>query len=171
MRSLMLMPVLTLILLLILVDFKFHGNICISLDANLGALSSLFTTNTIANGNCDTDISTNTSIYTSMDACSTNAIQLTKYNYNHKCNTETFTNMSTNTSMKNSCQYNTKAFTSTSTNTSTKNSICIRMGTNNYIDKRSKCLLTLMPILPVRLTSILIDVDIKLVSILSAVTR
>ena len=30
--------------------------------------------------------------------------------------------------------------------------------------------MTLMPILPLRLTSLLIDVDIKLVSILSAVT-
>ena len=96
MLSLMSMLILTLILLLILVDFKFHGNINISLDANLGARSSLFTTNTTANGNCDTDICTNTSIYTSMDASTTNAMQLTKYNYNHKCNTKTFTNMSTN---------------------------------------------------------------------------
>ena len=105
-----------------------------------------------------------------MGASSTKAIHLTKYNYNHKYNTKTFTNMNNKTSMKNSCQYNTKTFTSTSTNTSTKNSIRICMDTNNYIDKLSKSLLTLMPILPLRLTSILIDVDIKLVSILSAVT-
>ena len=97
-----------------------------------------------------------------------NAIQLTKYSDNHKYNTKTFTNMSTNT--RNSCQYNSKTFTSTSTNTSMKNSIRICMDTNNYIDKLSESLLTLMPILPLGLTSILIDVDIKLVSVLSAVT-
>ena len=68
--------------------FKIHGNINISLDANLGARSSLSITNTPANGSCDTDISRNTSIYTSMDASSTNAIQLTEYNYNHKYNTK-----------------------------------------------------------------------------------
>ena len=163
------MLILTLILLLILVDFTIHGNINISLDANLGARSSLFNTNTAANGNCDADISRNTSIYTSMDASSTNAIQLTRYNYNHKFNTKTFTNMSTNTSMKNNCQYNTKNFTSTSTNASTKNIIRICMDTKSCIDKLSK-ILTLMPILLLKLTSILIDVDIKLVSILSAVT-
>ena len=136
--TLMFLLVLTLLLLLILVDFKIHGNIDISLDANLGAPSSLLITNTTANGNCDTDISRNTSIYTGMDASSTNATQLTKYGYNHKYNTKTFTNMSTNTSMKNNCQYNTKTFTSTSTNTRTKNSIRICMDTNNYIHKLSK---------------------------------
>ena len=88
--------------------------ISISLDANLGARSSLFIMNTTANRNCDTDISRNSSIYISMDASSTNAIPPTKYNYKHKHNTKTFTNMSTNTSMKNNCQYNTKTFTSTS---------------------------------------------------------
>ena len=36
--------------LLILVGFKIHGNINVSLDANLGARSSLFITNTTANG-------------------------------------------------------------------------------------------------------------------------
>ena len=113
----------------------------------------------------------NASIYTSMDASGTNAIQLTKYNFNHKYSTKTFANMSTNTSIKNNCQYNTKTFTSTSTNISTKNIILTCMDTNSYIDKLSKSLLPLMPILPLRLTSILIDVDIKLVSILSAVTR
>ena len=154
MLSLLLTLILTLILLLIFVVFEIHGNINISLDADLGAGSSRFITNTTANGNCDTDISRNTSIYTRMDASSTNAIQLTKYNYNHKFNTKTFTNMSTNTSMRNNCQYNTKTFTSTSTNTSTKNSIRICMDTNNDIDKLSKSLLTLMPILPLRLTSI-----------------
>ena len=41
MLSLMLMLILTLILLLILVDSTVHGNINISLDANLGACSSL----------------------------------------------------------------------------------------------------------------------------------
>ena len=105
-----------------------------------------------------------------MDAASTNAIQLTKCNYNHKYNTKTCTNMSTNTSMKSNCQYNTKTFTSTSTTFSTQNSIRICMGTNDDIEKLSESLLTLVPILPLRLTSILIDVDIKLVSILSAVT-
>ena len=169
MLSLMLMRILTLILLLILVGFKIHGNINISLDANLGARSSFIVTNTTANGNCDTDISRNASIYTSMDASSTNAIQLTKCNYNHTQNNKTFTKMSTNTSMKNNCQYNTKTFTRTGTNTSTKNSIRICMDTNKYIDKLSKSLLTLLPILPLRLTSILIDVDIKL-AILSADT-
>ena len=124
-----------LILLLILVDFTIHGNINVSLDANLGARSSLFITNTTANGNCDTDISRNTSIYTSMDASSTNAKQLAKYNYNHKYNTKTFTDMSTNTSMKNNCQYNTQTFPSTSTNTSAKNSIRICKDTNSYNDK------------------------------------
>ena len=104
-----------------------------------------------------------------MDASRTNAIQLTKYNYNHKYN-KTFTNMSTSVSMKNNCQCNTKTFTNTSTNTSTKNSIRICMGTNNYIDKLLKSLLTLMQKFPSRLTSILIDVGIKLVSILSANT-
>ena len=142
----------------------------VSLDANLGARSSLFITNTTANGNCDVDISRNTRIHTSMHASSTNAIQLTKYNYNHKYNSKTLTSMSTNTSMKNNCQYNTKTFTSTSTNTSTKNSIRICMDTNNYIDKPSKSLLTVMPILSLRLTSILIDVDVKLVSVLSPAT-
>ena len=58
----MLMLVLTLTLLLILVDFKIHGNINISLDANLGARSSLLVPNTTENGDCDTDISRNTSI-------------------------------------------------------------------------------------------------------------
>ena len=72
--------------------------------------------------------------------------------------------------MNNNCQYNTKTFTSTSTNTSTQNSIRICMDTNKQIDKLSKSLLTPMLILPLRLTSILIDVDIKLVSMLSAVT-
>ena len=119
------------------------------------ALLFYFVYSTTANGNCDADISRNTSIYTSIDASSTNAIQLTKYNYNHKYNTKTFSNMSTNTSMKDSCQYNTKTDTSTSTNTSTKNSIRICMGTNKYIDKFSKSLLTLMPRLRLRLTSIL----------------
>ena len=142
MLSLMLMLILTLILLLILVDLKIHGNINISLDANLGARSSLFITNTTANGNCDTDISRNTSICTSMDASSTNSIQLTKDNYNHKYNTKTFTNMSTNTSMENNCQCTTKTFTSTSPYTRTKNSIRICMDTNSYIDKLSKSLLT-----------------------------
>ena len=61
MLSLTLMLILTLRLLLILVDFKLHGNITISLDANLGARSSLFITNTTANGNCDAGISRNTS--------------------------------------------------------------------------------------------------------------
>ena len=79
----MLMQIFTLILLLILVDFKIHGNINISLDANLGARSSLFVSNT-ANWNCDTGMSRKASICTSMDASSTNAMQLTKYNYNHK---------------------------------------------------------------------------------------
>ena len=78
MLSLMFMLFFTLILLLILVDFIIHANINISLDAYLGAPSSLFSTNTTANGNCDTDISRNTSIYTSIDVSSTNAIQLTK---------------------------------------------------------------------------------------------
>ena len=161
MLSLVLMLILTLILLLILVDFKTHVNINISHDANRGARSSLFITNTTANRNCDTDINRNTSIYTSMDAASTNSIQLTKHNYNSQCSTKTFQTVSTNTYMKNSCQYNTKTFTGTSTNTSTKSSICIYMDTN---------LLTLMPILPFKLTSGLIDVDMKLVSILSAAT-
>ena len=66
MISLMLMLILTLMLLLILVDFEIHGSINISLDASLGARSSLLITNTTANGNCDTDISRNTSIYTSI---------------------------------------------------------------------------------------------------------
>ena len=79
MLSFMPMLILTLILLLILVDFKILGNIRFSLNAILGARSSLFITNTTANGNCDADISRNTSIYASMDASSTNAIQLTKY--------------------------------------------------------------------------------------------
>ena len=150
------MLILTLILLLILVDFTIHGKISISLDANLGARSSLVIAHTTANGNCDTDISRNISIYTSMDASSTNAIQLTKYNYNHKYNTKTFTNMSTNTSTKNNCPYNTKTFTSTSTNTSTKNSIRICMDTSSYTDKLSKNLRTQMPILPFK-TNINID--------------
>ena len=131
---------------------------------------SLFITNTIANRNCDADVNRHTSIYTTMDASSTNAIQVTGCNYNYKYNTKTFANMSTNTSMKNSCQYNIKTFTSTSTNTRTKNSIHIYTDTNNYIEKLSKSLLTLLPILPVRLTSLLINVDIKLVSIISAFT-
>ena len=97
-------------------------------------------------------------------------MRLTKYNYNHKYTTKTFTNMSPNTSIKINCQYYTKTFASTSTNTSSKNSIRICGGTNMYIDKLLKSLLALMPIPPLRLTSILIDVDIKLVSILSAVT-
>ena len=124
----------------------------------------LLFTNTTANRNCDADISRNIGIYTSMDASSTNAMQLTKYDYNHKYNAKTFTNMSTNTSIKSSSQHNTATFTTNSANTSTKNSIRICMDANNYIDKLSKSLLTLMPILP-----IFIDVDIRLVSILSAV--
>ena len=56
MLSLLLMLILTLILLLILVDFETHVNISVSHDANLGARSSLFITNTTANGNCDADI-------------------------------------------------------------------------------------------------------------------
>ena len=70
------MLILTLILLLILVDFKTHVNISVSHDANLGARSSLFITNTTANRNCDADINRNTSIYTSMDVSNTKAIQL-----------------------------------------------------------------------------------------------
>ena len=164
------MLILTLILLLILVDVKIHGNINTSLDASLGARSSLFITSTTANGNCDTDTSRNTSIYTIMDAASTNAIKLTKYNFYYKYNSKTFTNMSTNTSMNDNCQYNTKTFTSSSTNTSTRNSIRICVDTDNYLDKLSKSLLKAMTILPLRLTSILTDVDIELVSILSTVT-
>ena len=61
------MLILTRILLLILVDFETHVNISVSHDANLGARSSLFITNTAANRNCDADINRNTSIYTSMD--------------------------------------------------------------------------------------------------------
>ena len=56
MLSLMTMLIPTLILLLTLVDFTIHGNINISLDASLGARSSLSITNTTANGNCDADI-------------------------------------------------------------------------------------------------------------------
>ena len=59
--------------------------------------------------------------------------------------------MSTNTRMESNCQYNTKTLTRTSTNTSTKNSIRICADTNNYSDKLSKSLLTLLPKLPVRL--------------------
>ena len=127
MLSLMLVLMLTLILLLMLVDCKIHGNINISHDANLGARSSFFIANTTANRNCDADINRNASIYTSMDASSTNEIQVTDYNYSNQYNTKTFTNMGTNTSMKSSCQYNTKTSTSTSTNTSTKNSIHVYM--------------------------------------------
>ena len=61
------MLILTLILLLILVDFKTHVSISVSHDANLGARSSLFITNTTANRNCAAGINKNTSIYTSMD--------------------------------------------------------------------------------------------------------
>ena len=68
------MLILTLILLLILVDFKTHVNISVSHDANLGARFSLFITT--ANRNCDADINRNTSIYTSMDVSNTKAIQL-----------------------------------------------------------------------------------------------
>ena len=75
--------------------------------------------------------------------------------------------MSTNTSVKSTCQYNTKTFTNSSTNTSTKSSICIYMDTNKDIEE---ILIALMPMLPLRITSLLVDVDIKLVSILSAVT-
>ena len=90
----------------------------VSHDANLGARSSVFITDTTANRNCDTDINRNTCIYTSMDVSNTRAIQLTKYkNYNYQYNTKTFTNTSTNTSVKSRCQYNTKAFTNISTNT------------------------------------------------------
>ena len=60
------MLVLTLILLLILADFKTHVNISVSHDANLGARSSLFITNTTANRKCDADTNRNTSIYTSL---------------------------------------------------------------------------------------------------------
>ena len=70
------MLILTLILLLILVDFKTHANIGVSHDANLGARSSLFITNTTAHRNCDADINGNISIYTSMDVSHTKAIQL-----------------------------------------------------------------------------------------------
>ena len=73
---LLLMLVLTLILLLILVDCKTHVNISVTHDANLGARSSLFITNTTANRNCDADICRNSSIYTSMDVSNTKAIQL-----------------------------------------------------------------------------------------------
>ena len=76
MLSLLLMLILTLILLLILVDFKTHVNSSVSHDANLGARSSLFITNTTANRNCDADINRNTSIHTSMDVSHTKAIQL-----------------------------------------------------------------------------------------------
>ena len=62
MLSLLLMFILTLILLLILVDFKTHVTISVSHDANLGARSSLFIANTTANRNCDADINRNTSI-------------------------------------------------------------------------------------------------------------
>ena len=107
-----------------------------------------------------------------MDVSNTKALQLysqqnTTISVN---NTKTFTNMSTNTNVKSTCQYNTKTFTNISTNTSTKSSICIYMDTNKDIEKFFKLATTLMPILPLRLTSLLIDVDIKLVSILSAVT-
>ena len=162
--------ILTLIMLLILVDFYIPVNMNIRHDANLGARSSRFITNTTSNTNCDTDISRNTSIYTSMDVSNTNAIQLTKCNYKYQYNTKTFTNMSTNISMKNSCQYNTKTFTNISINISTKSSNCIHMDTNKDIEKLYISLLTLMPILPLRLTSMLIDVYIKLVSTLSAAT-
>ena len=84
------MLILTLILLLILVGLKTHVNISVSHDANLGARSSLFITNTTANRNCDADINRNTSIYTSMDVSNTKAIQLTKYNYNCQYNTKPF---------------------------------------------------------------------------------
>ena len=77
--------------------------------------------------------------------------------------------MSTNTSVKSTCQYNTKTFTNISTN-GTKSSICIYMDPNKDIEKFLSILMTLLPILPLRLTSLLIDVDIKLVFILSAVT-
>ena len=72
------MLILTLILLLILVDFKTHVNISVSHDANLGARFSLLATNTTANRNCDADINRNTSICTSMDVSNSNtkAIQL-----------------------------------------------------------------------------------------------
>ena len=73
---LMLMLILTLILLLILADFKTHVDISVSHDANLGARSSLFITNTTATRNCDADINRKTSIYTSMDVSNTKAIQL-----------------------------------------------------------------------------------------------
>ena len=78
--------------------------------------------------------------------------------------------MSTNTSVKSTCQYNTKTFTDISTNTSTQSSFRIYMDTNKDTEKFSSNLMTLMPIPPLRLTSLLIDVDMKLVSILSAVT-
>ena len=76
MLPLLLMLILTLILLLILVDFKTHVNSSVGHHANLGARSSLFTTNTTANRNCDADNSRNASIYTSMDVVNTKAIQL-----------------------------------------------------------------------------------------------
>ena len=57
------MLILTLILLLILVDYKAHVNISVSHDANLGARFSLFIFNTTANRNCDADINRNTSIF------------------------------------------------------------------------------------------------------------
>ena len=69
----MLTLILTLILLLIFVDFKIHVNMTISHDANLGARFSFFS-NTTANGTCDADINRISSMYTSMDASSTNAI-------------------------------------------------------------------------------------------------
>ena len=70
------MLILTLILLLILVDFKTHVNGSVGHDANLGARSSLSITNTTANRNCDADVNRNTGIYTSMDVSDTKAIQL-----------------------------------------------------------------------------------------------
>ena len=97
----MLVLILTLIVQLILVAFEIHVKIYINRhDANLGARSSVFITNTTANRNCDADINRTTSIYTSMDASTTNAIQLAKYNHNYQYNTKTCENMSTNTSMK-----------------------------------------------------------------------
>ena len=65
------MPILILILLLILVDFKTHVNISVSHDAYLGARFSLFIIE-----KCDADINRNTSIYTSMDVSNTKAIRL-----------------------------------------------------------------------------------------------
>ena len=94
------------------------------------------------------------------------AIQLTKYNHNYQYDTKTFTNKSTNISMKNTCQHNTETFISISTNTTKKKYLYLygyeQLYRETFTDTTANTLL--------RLTSILIDVDIKLVSILSAAT-